>query len=167
AETAALTLEATDLAELVIDAVDDLWPQSQAKGITVTAPEVHDGILVAADRSLLTRVLINLIDNAIKFTDPGGRITCVISMEEASPQGVICEIEDTGRGMSAEDVERVFERFRTSSGAQRVEGVGLGLAFVQTVVQRHGGVVTCESRLGVGTRFKVSLPRWEGEGARS
>jgi CHASE2 domain-containing sensor protein/signal transduction histidine kinase len=160
AETSTLTLEATDLAEVVIDAVDDLWPQSQAKGVTVTGPALHDGVLVAADRSLLTRVMINLIDNAIKFTDPGGRITCEVRPDAARPECVICDLADNGRGMSAEEVERVFDRFQRSAGAHRVQGVGLGLAFVQTVVQRHGGDISCESRPGAGTRFRVRLPRW-------
>jgi len=158
AESGHMNLETLDLAELATDALDDLWPQSNAKQIVVVSPEAEEPFLVSADRGLLTRALINLVDNAIKFTAPGGRIECRVT---ATPGRVICVISDTGRGMAADEVEHVFERFRraASAEAQRIDGAGLGLAFVQAVVQRHGGVITCASTPGVGTRFEIALPR--------
>ncbi|WP_293374227.1 CHASE2 domain-containing protein [Phenylobacterium sp. SCN 70-31] len=162
AETASLTTEPVDMVEVALDALDDLWPQSQAKSLMVNGPDADTPLLVAGDRGLLTRTLINLLDNAIKYTEPGGRITCDVRLDESrSPPRVVCTIADTGRGMPPEEAAQVFERFRRARGeANRgVSGAGLGLAFVQTVVQRHGGAITCESRPGEGTRFEIVLPR--------
>ena len=128
----------------------------------MNGPDADTPLLVAGDRGLLTRTLINLLDNAIKYTEPGGRITCDVRLDESrSPPRVVCTIADTGRGMPPEEAAQVFERFRRARGeANRgVSGAGLGLAFVQTVVQRHGGAITCESRPGEGTRFEIVLPR--------
>jgi signal transduction histidine kinase len=116
---------------------------------------------VHADRSLLTRALINLVDNAIKYTDPGGRVDCRLWAAPSSVGPcVICTIADSGRGMSADQLSHLFERFRRAptDGKTPIDGVGLGLAFVQTVVQRHGGIITCESKPLEGAVFTVTLP---------
>jgi CHASE2 domain-containing sensor protein/signal transduction histidine kinase len=159
AETEHYVMEPVDLGDLLLDAVDDLWPQSSAKQIEVTTQGGDEEHLVLADRSLLTRTLINLIDNAIKYTAPGGLVRCRLD-RGATGEEVVCTIVDNGRGMSAEQLSRLFERFQRapSGGQSHIDGVGLGLAFVHAVVLRHGGAIRCESLPDQGTTFTMTLP---------
>lgn len=159
AETEHYVLEPVDLGDLLLDAVDDLWPQSSARRIEVTTRGGDEERLVLADRSLLTRALINLVDNAIKYTEPGGFVRCGLDLDPAG-DAVVCTIADSGRGMSSEQLSHLFERFQRapSAGQPHIDGVGLGLAFVHAVILRHGGAITCESRPGRGTTFTVTLP---------
>jgi CHASE2 domain-containing sensor protein/nitrogen-specific signal transduction histidine kinase len=156
AESAVLETEPLNFADLVVEAADDLWPQSSAKGVTVSAGVGDAEYLIMADRSLMTRALINLIGNAIKYTDAGGRVDCTLSLDAEAGQ-VICAIADTGRGMPPAQLERLFERFHRGGAAKSADGVGLGLAFVQTVVERHGGTIACQSAEGRGSTFTLIL----------
>ena len=108
----------------------------------------------ARDLSLLVR---NLIDNAVRYTRPGGRVD--VGVEEA-PDGVVLAVCDTGVGIPTRDLPRVFERFYRVDRARSREtgGTGLGLAIVKHVAENHGGSVAVESELGVGTTFTVRLP---------
>ena len=105
----------------------------------------------------LCRVIENLLGNAVKFTSVGGSIRLRLSRGENE---VILEISDTGIGIPAEQVPRIFERFYQVDGTstRRYAGIGLGLALVKEVVQAHGGSVVAESKVGEGSRFTVSLP---------
>ncbi len=113
---------------------------------------------VVANRHLLRLVLDNLVDNAIKFTEPGGRVRLIVTRRGAE---AVFEISDTGCGIPPEDQERVFERFyqveRARSGAER--GTGLGLSIVRHAVGAMRGTVRLESRLGEGTQVLVSIPQ--------
>jgi CHASE2 domain-containing sensor protein len=155
AESAPLTLEEIDLGALMLDAADDLWPQASAKGVSVKAQAPDEEYLVRADRSLMTRALINLIGNAVKYTDAGGEVTAGVWRDG---QDIVCAIADTGRGMAPEQLARLFERFHRGAAAKSSDGVGLGLAFVQTVIQRHGGRIGCDSVEGRGSTFTLRLP---------
>lgn len=159
AESENYALEEIDLSHLLVDAVDDLWPQSRAKSITVETTGADQEYVVMADRTLMTRALVNLLDNAIKFSEAGSRIACGLAPGADGAQ-VVCTIRDQGRGMSPETLARLFERFhRASSGAERpVEGTGLGLSFVRAVLLRHGGRIDCASTPGEGTTFTLTLP---------
>jgi two-component system phosphate regulon sensor histidine kinase PhoR len=118
-----------------------------------------DGVLpgVAGDPDYLERAVGNLVDNAIKYTPEGGRIRISARAEEAS---VAIEVKDTGIGIPAEDLRRVFERFYRvdKSRSREMGGTGLGLSIVKHVVQVHGGTVDVESAVGKGTTFRVRLP---------
>jgi two-component system, OmpR family, phosphate regulon sensor histidine kinase PhoR len=130
-------------------------PQWTEKGIDMDA--VLDEITLTGDEDLLSQVWINLIHNSIKFTPPGGRV-CV----ELHPRYHAAEltVRDTGMGISAEDLPRVFERFfkadvsRTSAAG----GSGLGLAIAKQIIEMHGGKIAVESQPGAGTTFTVRLP---------
>ncbi len=154
-------LAPVDLADALIEAVDDLWPQSSARQVTITTEGATSEHLVNGSRSLLTRALVNLIGNAIKFSEAGGSIACRIARrdtEGAAPL-IVCAITDCGVGMDAEVVAGLFDRFR-ARGADRYNpgGIGLGLAFVHSVVVNHGGTIRCDSRPGAGSCFEISLP---------
>ncbi|HKQ09007.1 MAG TPA: ATP-binding protein [Blastocatellia bacterium] len=127
-----------------------------AAGIAVNI-EVPDDLLVMADRARLEQILYNLIDNAIKFNRPEGRVT--INTEQQNGRAMI-HIEDTGVGIAAQDLPRIFERLYRAdkSRSRRTEGTGLGLAIVKHLVQAHGGEISVRSELGHGSRFTFTLP---------
>lgn len=171
AESQAYALEPASLADIVIDASDEVWPQARAKRIQIeTEFEGEQMGWINADRSLMTRALVNILNNAVKYSPPDTRIVCTIGVAERSgltwsdPAGpeprVICSIRDEGYGIPLEDQAKLFEPFRRFHAGQRPEisGAGLGMAFVKTVVTRHGGDIRVESEPGKGTRLTVALP---------
>jgi signal transduction histidine kinase len=110
---------------------------------------------VVGDEAQLGRVLSNLIDNAIKFTPPGGRIFVTSRRED---EAVVIEIEDTGMGIPKDELPLLFSEFRRLRGARRIEGTGLGLFIVKTIVEAHGGSVAAQSKEGRGTTFQLRFP---------
>jgi two-component system phosphate regulon sensor histidine kinase PhoR len=121
------------------------------------AVSVPEQLIVQADRSRLEQILYNLIDNAVKFNRPGGSVAV---WAEETPPLVAVRVEDTGAGIAATDLPRVFERlYRTDkSRSRKVEGTGLGLAIVKHLVQAHGGEVSATSEIGRGSSFTFTLP---------
>jgi CheY-like chemotaxis protein/anti-sigma regulatory factor (Ser/Thr protein kinase) len=139
-------------------AIDEVHPAAQAKPVrlTFTCPVVPDP--VTGDAIRLQQVLANLLSNAIKFTPPGGHVEVTLT-----PAGSRAEIRvaDTGQGIDAEFLPNIFERFSQadSSTTRRQGGLGLGLAIVRALVERHGGTVQAESPgRGLGATFTVRLP---------
>jgi signal transduction histidine kinase len=128
-----------------------------------------DACWIGADRSLMTRALVNILNNAVKYSPPHTRITCTTGPARGAPGRVECTIRDEGYGIAAEDQGRLFERFRRfrADGQPDSDGAGLGMAFVKTVVTRHGGDVRVESAPGQGTAFTLWLPALDGEPARA
>ena len=157
-------LEPTSLAELVIDASDEVWPQARAKRIQIdTAFEGEQMGWINADRSLMTRALVNVLNNAVKYSPADTRIVCTIALDDHIPPRVVCSIRDQGYGIAHEDQARLFQPFQRFHAEQRpeVSGAGLGMAFVKTVVTRHGGDVQLESEPGKGTVLTMSLPAFD------
>ena len=150
AEAKPLSIEPVDLNDIVIDASDTLWPEARSRNIKVDVDGIEDPHMVDGDRQLLTRAVINLIGNAIKYSDEGMAIRC--SLSEAAGH-VRLVIADQGVGMTEEQLSKLFSRFQRGSR----EGVGLGLAFVRTVVDRHNGTIDCKSAPGRGTNFTIDL----------
>ena len=110
---------------------------------------------VTADRSLILRVLINLLDNAVKFTSAEGRITLGV---ERTGEEMLFAVSDTGPGIPSEFRQSVFNRFVRSESAEGVRGTGLGLAFCKLAVEAHGGRIWAESEVGEGSSLKFTLP---------
>ena len=100
-------------------------------------------------------MLTNLVGNALKFTGPGGRITLGV---DADATEVTFAVTDTGAGIAADRLDRVFERYYQSQFADR-RGLGLGLHIARSIVTAHGGRIWAESRLGEGSRFAFTVPR--------
>jgi two-component system phosphate regulon sensor histidine kinase PhoR len=152
---APLSLVPTRVTELVIPPVDRLRPQAERAGQEIAFDLPPDMPPVLADGEQARLVLTNLIHNAVKFTPPGGRITV-----SARPNGeeVLFSVEDTGVGIPAEDLPRVFERFYKADRARSGGGTGLGLAIAKHVVQGHGGHIWAESVEGEGSTFYFTLP---------
>jgi CHASE2 domain-containing sensor protein/signal transduction histidine kinase len=169
AESQVYVLEPLSLTELVIDASDEVWPQAHAKRIkldTETGDDPDNDPWICADRSLMTRALVNILNNAVKYSPPDTRIVCSFTSQPAAKRAgsaarrVSCTIRDQGYGIPKEQQAGLFERFRRFHEAQRPEvgGAGLGMAFIKTVVTRHGGSVEIVSAPGEGTAFTIWLP---------
>ncbi|MDB5623835.1 MAG: histidine kinase, partial [Devosia sp.] len=148
--------ETLNLAEIIDASVSAIQHQVTENGGAVTT-EVKVARLVT-DRLSLEQVLGNLLDNAVKYQEPGRPLTVAIRAVAAERNRLDIEVQDNGRGIAATDHERVFELFRRS-GAQNQPGEGIGLAHVRTVVRSLGGEITLSSQLGVGTTFTINLPR--------
>jgi CHASE2 domain-containing sensor protein/signal transduction histidine kinase len=169
AESQAYVLEPLNLTELVIDASDEVWPQAHAKRITLhteTGDDADHDPWICADRSLMTRALVNILNNAVKYSPPDTRIVCSFASQSAengtgsAAPRVSCTIHDQGYGIPKEQQAGLFERFRRFHESERPEvgGAGLGMAFIKTVVTRHGGSVEVVSAPGEGTAFTIWLP---------
>jgi two-component system phosphate regulon sensor histidine kinase PhoR len=151
--------EAVDLRAL-IDRVR-LQLEGRASGAGLTIMGACEGTPMAVgDPDLLKEVLINLVVNAIQYTPAGGRITC--SAREVGDR-VELAVSDTGIGIAAHEIPRIFERFYRvdRDRSRRSGGTGLGLAIVKHIVELHGGRVVVQSEVGKGSTFTVELPRWK------
>ncbi|MFT4054740.1 MAG: CHASE2 and HATPase_c domain-containing protein [Novosphingobium sp.] len=161
AENLEYALEEVDLGDMLMDAIDELWPQSRAKSIGIVT-RADERLLVTVERSLLTRALVNVVGNAIKYSAQGTTITCTLSGEERGDgtAWAVCAIADEGPGIESALRQAIFERFRRGPVGlgPRTNGAGLGLSFVHTVMVRHRGEIECLSETGIGTTFLVRLP---------
>lgn len=142
-----------DLWPLVEALVHDLHQEAEASG-THLFNKVPDDLVVYADASLLRRVFQNLLANAIKYT-PRGEV--IIGAREPGAEGAVeCRVSDNGAGIPDELLEKVFDKGETDPEAEG--GTGLGLAIVKTFIEAHGGTVAVESKQGLGSTFRFSLP---------
>jgi two-component system phosphate regulon sensor histidine kinase PhoR len=154
--------ERVALGELVRHAADTLAPLAREKGVRVEvvtgdASGLSDIPAVLGESDAIERLVLNLLENAIKYNRPEGQVEVHLS---ATGEDVLLEVSDTGIGIPPDALPRIFERFyRVDKGRAREEGgTGLGLAIVKHVAQAHGGQVEVDSRLGRGTTFRVRLP---------
>ena len=129
-------------------------PQAEAKGLTLAAEPC--GAAARFDRKWTAEALFNVVDNAVKYTPAGGRVTL-----SAVPLGQFCRVDvsDTGIGIPEEEQGRIFGRFYRGGAVRAEEGVGIGLYLVREILRRQGGYVKVASRPGQGTTFSLYLPR--------
>ena len=153
-----LHLAPLDVAKFLRESVTDWSMRSAEKKIALTANVTPGTPTISADAFRLEQVMGNLIENAIKYTNTGGRVTV---RAFATDDGVEIRVEDTGLGIPAADVPRIFERFyRADKGRSREHGgTGLGLSIVKHIVLAHGGSVHAESEVGRGTSIILRLPK--------
>jgi signal transduction histidine kinase len=151
------TIETVALSEVAASILPMVEPQMAAKELRfdVDAP---DGVTARGDREKVQQILLNLLTNALKFTAPGGRIT--LTAGNLSPSRVFVRVNDTGRGIPPEMLEKVFEPFVQvdASRSRSAEGSGLGLAISRDLARGMGGDLRAESALGLGSMFELSLP---------
>jgi signal transduction histidine kinase len=156
AESGGLRLQRqpVSLDEIVDDAVDAHGPPASAAGVTVRSTVPPDLPAADADPTRLREVLDNLLSNAIRYTPTGGEITVVAERE--GPSDIRVSVRDTGRGLTAEELALIFERFHRSPDSR---GSGLGLAIARDLVRAHGGEISAESEgPGRGTTVRFTLP---------
>jgi two-component system, OmpR family, phosphate regulon sensor histidine kinase PhoR len=151
-----LRFDSVDLSELVRDAVSSQSIRASKLGIRLEAVTPGSGTAIAGDRDMLTQVVVNLLDNALRNTPSGGTVTARVS---SNGTGVAVDVEDTGIGIASDALPHVFERFYVvdRSRAKSKGGTGLGLAIVKHIVEAHGGSVEAQSELGRGSSFRCSF----------
>lgn len=144
-----------DLATVITSAHDAILPLTRGKPIALKV-EIQEGLpSLTADENRIRQILLNILSNAVKFTDEGQ--ICVEARQQDG--SVLITVRDTGSGIAPEDVELVFEQFvQTESGLRQGAGTGLGMPITKSLVEAHGGRIWLESELNVGTTFYVELP---------
>ncbi len=154
-----LNLELLSLPELINEVLDLAKDAAVKKNISITKNEISPSLLVEADRNYLEQVLVNLLDNAIKYTPEGGKVT--VSAIEKDQKEIEISVQDNGIGIPQKDLPRIFERFyRVDKGrSQELGGTGLGLSIVKHIIQVHRGRIWAESQLGKGSTFYFTLPK--------
>ena len=158
-----LVREPVNLSMLIPAVAGEMGLRAEKGGVALVQEIAPDLPVLSADPADLRTLLVNLLDNALQYTKPGGSIT--ISARATGPQpGVVIQVADTGSGIAAEDLAHIFERFYRADKARRRgtgvtgSGAGLGLAIVKGIVEAHGGTVSAQSTQGQGTTIIVRLP---------
>jgi signal transduction histidine kinase/CheY-like chemotaxis protein len=146
-----------DLDALVRQTVASIQPLADQKQLQLNL--ALSPVAIEADPSRIRQIVLNLLSNAVKFTESGGEIR--LSIEAGPDDDITLSVADTGHGIAAADLERIFEAFQQADSGMksRHEGTGLGLALTRQLVEAHGGEVTVTSEFGVGSTFTVRLPR--------
>jgi signal transduction histidine kinase len=155
-----LNEEAFDLAETVESTVRMVTGTAEQKGLQILTGGVETAVMVCADKRLLSQALLNLLSNAIKFTEARGRVK--VSLVTHDTGDVSIEIVDTGVGIAPADMDRIMRPFEQVESAMSRQngGTGLGLPYSQKISEIHGGRLTLESALGLGTRCRIIIPEW-------
>jgi signal transduction histidine kinase len=155
--------ELVDLDRLLPAVVDEMALRAGKGGVALNQEIDPDLPAVSADPAGLRTMLVNLLDNALQYTPPGGRVT--VRARASSPQaGVWIQVTDTGSGIAEDDLAHIFERFYRADKARRRStgvagsGAGLGLAIVKGIVEDHGGTISAQSVPDQGTEISVWLP---------
>ena len=156
AESGAMQLrnERVALREVVERAIDLYRDVADARNVAL-AGHVADDVVVTADRTRLEQVAANLIDNAVKYTAPGGRVD--VETRRSGDRAPLM-VRDTGQGIPPDERPRIFDRLFRGDSSRTERGLGLGLSLVKAIVEAHGGTVAVDSDLGRGSTFTVSLP---------
>nr|WP_315592052.1 CHASE2 domain-containing protein [uncultured Cupriavidus sp.] len=157
AESQNLVFADVDLTALVLDATDELWALAKSRGVELQLELDGDGIVLRAAPMLVVRAIANLVSNAIKFSPSGAPVT--VGLRRLGPYMAI-EVTDRGPGIAREAQARLFRPFSRvhAQGNDAPSGSGLGLVFVKTVAERHGGRVMLRSDAGEGATFSIWLP---------
>jgi signal transduction histidine kinase len=157
AETGTMRLNKTDVSvpEIVHSVVDLYEIIAEDRQMTIHT-RLPDELLIHADRNRIQQITANLLDNAIKYSRPGGSIE--ISAHEDGPFAVIV-VTDQGIGIAPEEINQIWDRLYRGDRSRTKRGLGLGLSLVRAIVEAHGGKVKVESRLDAGSTFSVMLPK--------
>ncbi len=140
---------------LLGEAVEEVLPTAEAKGHTLSIEDEKEIPKLEIDVDMIRRVLINLIENAVKFTPSGGKIS--IAIEDLGDR-VQVRVKDTGAGIDPVDQPRIFDKFARVERKGRTKGLGLGLAFCRLAIEAHGGEIWVESEPDHGSTFFFTLP---------
>lgn len=155
-ETGIITLhpKPNPLEPLLVEAAEQFAPKAAEKGVTLT--RIPTDVEAVFDPKWTEEAVCNLLDNAVKYTPPGGSVTLRVVAYE-----LFCRIDviDTGPGVAEEEKTKIFQRFYRSHGFQTAEGVGIGLYLVRKIAEGQGGYVKVFSKTGQGAKFSLFLPR--------
>jgi heavy metal sensor kinase len=150
-----LSMEKIDLAPLVRHACELFRPSAEDKEIALHY-EAPEKMQLTGDSRMIQRMLANLLDNAVKYTPPGGRVDVSVFGNDA--RQVVIYVKDTGAGIVPDDLPHIFERFYRSDQSRSQAGIGLGLSLAKAIARAHSGDITVTSAPGAGSTFTVTLP---------
>ena len=147
-----------DIQPLINEVAAEFRAKVATAGLTLEVTSAPEGTSIDGDALRLKQALVNLVDNAIKYNQPGGKVQ--VSADTVDDK-VVIKVQDTGIGIAPSDQPRVFDRFyRVDKSRSRSQGgSGLGLAIVKKIAEEHGGTVSVESKPGAGSTFSITLPR--------
>jgi two-component system sensor histidine kinase SenX3 len=150
-------MEPCDLSSLVADTVRVMEPLAQEKGIELKVD--FSAVQATVDADAIQQALVNLLDNAIKFSPPGTTVTTLLALDEESRSWRL-SVRDEGPGIPKEEQSRIFERFYRPGDELRREtqGTGIGLSLVKSIAEAHRGAITVESEPGKGSNFTLTFP---------
>ncbi|MBQ9771701.1 MAG: HAMP domain-containing histidine kinase [Lentisphaeria bacterium] len=144
-----------DLRQLSEDFCDIMQPEAERKGLTFKVTLPDSSVMVTADKMSVQRIISNLVENALKFTEQG---SVALSLEVLE-QHIELTVTDSGCGISEANIERVFDRFFRGDASRKYPGNGLGLSLVQAFVKAHNWTIECKSKIGEGTSFRIKIPK--------
>ncbi|MEN8802573.1 MAG: CHASE2 domain-containing protein [Thiogranum sp.] len=146
-----------DMVSIILNASEQVWGQARGRGIQLQQQFDIDEAWISGDGGLLERALVNLLDNAIKYSEPGSDVTVTLTLDSVAAR---CCVTDQGCGIPAGELPRLFDRFHrvAQTGPEDIQGAGLGLALVDVVARRHGGQVEVTSEPGRGSCFCLVIP---------
>lgn len=154
--------EIIETGRFLFNITESLKPFAQSRGVELSLKATRALPRLFSDRNKTTQVLVNLISNGIKHTDPGGSVTIdVPGMQKRGEETLLMiSVRDTGRGIAPEDQKKIFEKFTQTGGAggTSIKGSGPGLTMTKALVDLHGGTIDVKSEPGAGSVFTVSLP---------
>jgi heavy metal sensor kinase len=148
--------EDVEIAALIRKACELFDPIAEDKNVSLSY-YVEEKNLVSGDARMLQRMLANILDNAVKYSSPGGKIE--VSLTGTKNRTIIISIKDTGVGISGADLNRVFERFYRCDQSRSQPGTGLGLSLARAIARAHGGDITVTSTVNQGSTFNITLPK--------
>lgn len=151
-----LAITTTPLGAIFSAVEEQTAPQAQAKKIHLTFPPVAEDLTINLDQNMIRRVLVNLIDNAIKYTPASSAITVSTDL---TVEKLTISVADNGPGIPPENQKHLFDKFTRATADATIQGVGLGLAFCKLAIDAHHGQIWLESEVGVGSTFIFSIPR--------
>lgn len=146
-----------DIVDIVSNAIDQVWEQAQSKQISLRRNLQFSECLYTGNAQLLERAFVNLLTNAIKYSKESTEVEFYLGKQD---NFIICRVSDQGFGIPEEDIPYIMDRFRRVEKGQHMsmQGLGLGLAFVKVVMERHGGTIHINSEAGTGTSIELRLP---------
>jgi len=156
-----INLQEVSLSQVILPVMDEYRPMATAMGLNLEANLAADLPPALIDAEVIGRVFTNLLDNAFKYTPPGGRITIqAVRAGDPAGSGILCSVADTGQGIAESARETIFDKFRRGDGTQesRRKGMGIGLHFCKLAIEAHGGRIWVESQKGRGSTFYFTLP---------
>ncbi len=152
--------EPVNMNEVISETLAVLQPQAEERQVSIAlqAPETLPPII--GDPARLKQVMVNLVSNAVKYNHEGGRVDIEVKVEGDE---LSVAVRDTGRGIAAEDLPHIFEKFYRVDDSEQVKGTGLGLSIAKHIVEAHGGTISAQSVKGQGSTFSFTLPLPKGE----
>ena len=152
-----LNWEELDLGAVIMDVLLSFREKADGQRISLTSAPMDPSMIAEADPSRMRRVLVNLIDNAIKFSVAGGNVSVTGEKQNGN---ITINVIDQGFGIPAEDLSKVFDKFYQSRNTlkKNIHGIGLGLYISKQIVEAHGGSITVKSQLGEGSTFTITIP---------